>query len=374
MSAWRHARSMIKADEYLERVVAGIQRVTTHDAEVRWNEKLNGRQFDVVVRFRIGTLRYLVLVEVKNRTRKASAEDVEAFVTKSRDQNTSKAVFVTVAGFQSGALNVARRHGIDCFTVRFDSSRVEASRILTTISMSPNSNHAIVGTAPNVELGEDTLVANVDATIVVYENGEKQNLPTDNSQMSYYANKSLLHDGRSIEQLLIDIPLTQFQLGQKRTVVVPIDPSQELTPPDDAFFRAGRIKAIEFKITGRVGKPMLGEHLVDPGILRSPIIYTNVLTGEEAEFQLDEIPLGTGLAKEGEFYFCPQPLIYYYIDKIVDDLMTIHLIESFQNNELIRATFTQKRVHSSRMIPVTDAKILKRLQRRLVDYRLLSGC
>src|SRR3546814_18495417 len=102
---------MIKEDEYLERVVAGIHAVSSGDAEVIWNESINGRQFDVVVRFQLGTLAYLVLVEVKNRSRRASAQDVEAFVTKARDQQASKAVFVTVAGFQRSE---ERRVGKEC--------------------------------------------------------------------------------------------------------------------------------------------------------------------------------------------------------------------------------------------------------------------
>ena len=111
---------MIGNDEYLERVVAGIQAVTTNGAEVTWNETINGRQFDVVVRFKLGTLRYLVVIEVKNRSRKAEAADLDEFVTKARDQNANKSVFVTASGFQNGAKAVAKRHGIDLFTVSFD--------------------------------------------------------------------------------------------------------------------------------------------------------------------------------------------------------------------------------------------------------------
>jgi hypothetical protein len=106
---------MISDDEYLERIVAGIHAVSTDGADVRWNDVINGRQFDVVVRFKLGTLNYLVLVEVKNRIRKAQAEDLDAFVTKAHDQNANKAVFVTAAGFQEGAVAVAKRHGIDLF-------------------------------------------------------------------------------------------------------------------------------------------------------------------------------------------------------------------------------------------------------------------
>ena len=37
---------MISEDEYLERVVAGIHAASSADADVCWNEVINGRQFD----------------------------------------------------------------------------------------------------------------------------------------------------------------------------------------------------------------------------------------------------------------------------------------------------------------------------------------
>src|SRR3546814_13079848 len=102
---------MISDDEYLERIVAGIHVVTTEGAEVIWNEKINGRQFDVAVRFQVGTLRYLVLIEVKNRSRKVTAEHIASFVTKARDQKASKTVVDSDAEFQYGAVLVAGGRG-----------------------------------------------------------------------------------------------------------------------------------------------------------------------------------------------------------------------------------------------------------------------
>src|SRR3546814_20243911 len=102
---------MISDDEYLERIVAGIHVATTQGAEVIWNEKINGRQFDVVVRFQVGTLRYLVLIAVKNRSRQVTAEPIESFVTKARDQTAINTYVYYAAGFQSGPVLVSARHG-----------------------------------------------------------------------------------------------------------------------------------------------------------------------------------------------------------------------------------------------------------------------
>lgn len=100
---------MITEDEHLERVVAFIQAATTVGAEIQWNEKIEGRQFDVAVQFRLESLRYLAIFEVKNKTHKTPAEALDAFVTKARDQKANKMVLVSASGFQAGALTVARR-------------------------------------------------------------------------------------------------------------------------------------------------------------------------------------------------------------------------------------------------------------------------
>lgn len=116
---------MISDEEYLERLVAGIQSVATRDTftAVNWNEKISGRQFDVVVRFEMALVRYLVLIEVKNHTRKTEARDIEAFITKAGDKHANKIIFVNRAGYQREALEVARRHGVELFSISFDAER-----------------------------------------------------------------------------------------------------------------------------------------------------------------------------------------------------------------------------------------------------------
>jgi hypothetical protein len=158
---------MIRSDEYLERVVAGIQSVTTDSAEVTWNEIINGRQFDVVVRFTLGRLRYVVVIEVKNRSRKAEAAELDAFVTKARDQNANKSVFVTAAGFQDGAKVVAKRHGIDLFTVTFDDDTPTLPlQGVFVVSRKPG---APPGGPPSVSFGAPTLVNVVERATLLYD-------------------------------------------------------------------------------------------------------------------------------------------------------------------------------------------------------------
>src|SRR5207244_2636840 len=73
---------------------------------------------DVTIRFRLGGLyEYLTVVECRDEKNPIEVGDVDAFVTKSKDSGANKAVMVSASGFQSGALAVAEKHGIELYTL-----------------------------------------------------------------------------------------------------------------------------------------------------------------------------------------------------------------------------------------------------------------
>ena len=98
-----------------ERVVAAIHVAEEKGATVTWNEDIEGRQFDVVIRFKFQFYEYLVLIECKDWTRPIKVEKVDAFVTKSKAAKANKAIMVSASGFQEGARKVARENGIELY-------------------------------------------------------------------------------------------------------------------------------------------------------------------------------------------------------------------------------------------------------------------
>lgn len=108
---------MDKKWKKFERVVAAIHVAENSGATVAWNDHINGRQFDVAIRFKFQFYDYLTLIECKDQQARVQAEDVEAFVTKSRDAGANKAIVVSSSGFQSGAKKVAEKHNIELFTL-----------------------------------------------------------------------------------------------------------------------------------------------------------------------------------------------------------------------------------------------------------------
>lgn len=361
---------MISDDEYLERIVAGIHSVSSDDADVRWNEKINGRQFDVVVRFRLGTLSYLVLIEVKNRSRPASASDAEAFVLKAQDQLANKAVFVSRAGFQEGAITVAKRHGLDLFKISFDSEKLGLSPATNFFFRKNPDYDGVPGS--RLEISEAIPTQVIEQVCLIYEGGCRFTMPDESSQMEYYAYRTALADGRCLHDLLQSIPAYDLPKGKSRREDLKLPSPVFISPPDDYYFPDGSLASIEVKVAGDLARRLTGNIGIEPTAFSSPVLYTNVLTGEETEFTASQLPLNTEALESGAFYMQLYPLRYLHCARIQDHLATWDLIESFQLRELIRGTFIQDVKYSSFYIPVRDGKTVQRLKRRLADYRELQ--
>src|SRR3546814_19347270 len=84
-------------------------------------------------------------------------------MTTARDQQASKAVIVTVAGFQEGAVAVAKRHGVDLFTVAFDKNLPTLSATGTYIS--PHHPDYAGDPIPPLSIGEPTLFHVIESEI-----------------------------------------------------------------------------------------------------------------------------------------------------------------------------------------------------------------
>ncbi|RTL67100.1 MAG: hypothetical protein EKK42_15085 [Pseudonocardiaceae bacterium] len=352
---------MISPDEYLERIVAGIQSVTTTGADVTWNEELNGRQFDVVVRFRLGMLSYLVLIEVKNRTRKTSASDMDAFVQKSRDQNANKAVFVTAAGFQAGAISVAKRHAVDLFTIVFDEHGASMSPQMSFIAITRGG----ATESPQWNLSEPELGTNIEDIELIYADGRNFLIPNEPSQMRYYLEQTKLPDGRKLRDAIEVERLPLVSLGEHQTFDLDLSTPTEIAPPDTFAFPAGTILKFRLHFTGRMGRRIQGNILFEPTILALPVIYTDVLSGQSWQFDVRSLPLGNKRVSVGQFYLIMHPITYFYCDAIIGEQIRWYLVESFQSGQLIQAIMTQDIKYSSHYIPVRDKTIVDRLRSRL---------
>ena len=109
-----------------EHLVAAIHRAADQRAQVRGNETINGRQFDVTIRFRKGLYEYLTVIECKDQRKPVSVDKVEAFVMKATDAQAHHGVMASTSGFQAGALKVAEKHNLTLIHVT-ETSEVDLS-------------------------------------------------------------------------------------------------------------------------------------------------------------------------------------------------------------------------------------------------------
>src|SRR3546814_4739577 len=70
-------------------------------------------------------------------------------------------------------------------------------------------------------------------------------MPTEPSQITYYAHKTVLQDGRTLADLIGQVPFGPMELGEGRSETLKLNPAQRMKPPDEYFFVSGLLAAIE---------------------------------------------------------------------------------------------------------------------------------
>lgn len=369
---------MISDDEYLERVVAGVHAITSTPAEVAWNVSLDGRQFDVMITFETDLYKVLTVIEVRNKSRPVGADQIEAFVTKGSDAGANKLIFVSASGYQSGALRVAGRHGVDLHEVRLDDTAfnppTNQTYIMATIRASDGQvvSTSVVndddGRLTATQFMSPQLIVMITECILHYADGHREALPTEPSQMTYYANKTRLSSGMSLKDSLPD-HLLPGDRGTSRVETVKFDPAVTVVPPDEHFFHAGPVREIELTLLSEESIPYESPYMVEPTSFAPDVIYRNAIDGSEHRYPARALPIGEATFHEGAFYCMYFPLQYFYCSKVAGKIATLAMIESFQNGELVRVTFNQDVQYSRHYMKVGDQRLLKRLRARWEEYR-----
>jgi len=107
-----------------EKVIEKLQKAFLPNAEVKWNEKIEGslsktkRQCDVTIRQVVEGQELLTVVECKQWNKKVGVTTVSAFSVFKEDVGADLAIMVSSKGFTESAKNIANCKGIDLYTFR----------------------------------------------------------------------------------------------------------------------------------------------------------------------------------------------------------------------------------------------------------------
>lgn len=105
-----------------EKFVFEIQSKLDPSSKVTHNQFLTNRfgkkrQFDVVIRGLCAGVDFIGVVECKDLNRKVGSELVDAFVTKANDINANFKILVSRKGFTKGAIDLAKNHGVQTYSL-----------------------------------------------------------------------------------------------------------------------------------------------------------------------------------------------------------------------------------------------------------------
>lgn len=352
-----------------ERVVAAIHKAETAGATVTWDEDIDGRQFDVVVRFKMQFYDYLVLIECKDYKSKVKAEQVDAFVTKSSDAGANKAIMVSASGFQEGARRVARKHKIELFTLKAINDDAEdqlTDLVISSLVIRPFGFRK----------------TNTKEVIRLTDDVNKVSYEMNNTKLANYGGQSIGDLMRTYSQLLVpyEIPGVPKFGGDFRTATdKPQQGSLTLMVGTKATFPLSEeevpVSHFLFWYWMEDARLMKQTIPLDPTIFTDPGLkydYTNELTGESTRINPDELPLGFDtIFKPGVFYTQPGLKFSYLCESVSETEANISLVESYQHGILWQAEAVAPLSASVHYVEVTDEEEIVRL-RELYDKTLMK--
>jgi Restriction endonuclease len=358
--------------EGFERIVAAIHLAETQGATVTWDEKIEGRQFDVTIRFKVGFYEYLTLIECRDYNKAVQVEKVEAFVTKARHHKANKAIMVSAYGFQSGAKKVARRENIELYSLRQINKLPED--MLTDIFLS----FVVVRPVAFRYNGEPAFIFSGDPNILQYQ--------LENIRFTNYGDLNIAGLIRPFTQLVYPTPLPgvpdveKVGFPFKRATATPVksgwrmmDNTKLIIPNSGEEVPVSEFLFIYWAETAR----LLNLGGLDPTVFASfgrQYEYKNELTNEVT--LIDPVKLAMGVNtnfEEGKFYTQPQLNNFiYYCEKIEGEFATILLLKSYQHGQLVRMQVKEALSSSKAYIEITEEKDIecsKELYEEFVEHR-----
>lgn len=332
-----------------ERLVAAIHMAELQGAQVAWNEEINGRQFDVTIRFKLGLYEYLTVIECKDHAEPVPVKEVEAFVTKSQDIGANKAVMVSSSGYQAGGKEVARKHRVELYTLDVIN---ETPENLISEELVPTVN--VYGVSFRSHKGKDITLLDKDGSLEYLLRHAK-----------VFIGEEVARPAQMVDNYMAGL---KGPIGKTpRKAKIPLAKGTKLLLPDSE-------KAVYVTSLSFMYKLITARHIVTAGpsasMLAPDYKLENELTGQSSVVKSRDVALGfdTKLTP-GKYYHLPKLGCSYYCKEINEGMATMILLESYRDGHLIQATFTQSTKHEKYYVEVTDRQEISRLSKMYSAYQ-----
>ena len=252
------------------------------------------------------------------------------------------------SGFQSGAVTVAKNHGIDLF-------------VLNKVIKAPNEFKKALKIP--VFFICDFYLIEISKRLLSF--------PKEDNVARFWAERTIIKTGAKFRPLC-EVLKNTFSSCLKRASE---EFQEEVFNFEDGskaslenFFTDIDVTGVKFKF--RIQNAyLINEPCVDPALLygiNSEFKYKNYLSGEEIPFHPKDV--GKFLCptpRPGSFYKDSILGFNFYVDSLENDLLTIYLVESYQHGSLIQGVFQQETKHNKTFVEITDKKEIWRLEKML---------
>lgn len=339
-----------------ERIIAAIEIATSRGAAVTWDERIEGRQFDVVIRFTNGPHAYVTLVECKDQKHPLAVEKVDAFATKARDAKANKAVIICSSGFQSGCLEVAIRHGIDLF--RLDERIIEPPGV-RDLALQPT--HGAYDFVIHFPDGRPPLP-----------------IPETNNRLDYLLSHGIITQGgkseslvRRLDGIMEGIQIAEFDRPQK--VSIPLAGAFLEIP---TLLPVAPVAALAFtaiKQLKKIGPPSpMDAHLLLK--MNSKLeLFDCIRQAPVTTIDALDLPIGFDtVMTAGKFYTCMLEQ-NYYCENVENGSVTLVLVEGYMHGNLVQARMGAKQDVQKYYVEITDLKEIGRLHGMYLRMQLVKS-
>jgi hypothetical protein len=352
---------MRKAEKWkkFEHLVAALHRSEMKGAIVKWNDDIDGRQFDVTVRFEIGPYKYLTVIECKNYIGAVKAEKVESLITKASDIGADKAVMFSSHGFQSGAKAVAKRHGVSLFS-------------LTQTTVIPD----------EFLLPQQVEYIHIFDVVLVKADGTSFFLPKEPTKLRYYVKETLVEGSCGNMPVAEIINRHQHHLsglGFDDVLHYSVDliPASYVTFPRMERDAPILVRSVQWKMANRVARPLKQRTGLDPGLFIMPYEIRDELCGQVRYVEGDALASGESTSLQTDKFYSVGKVGFYYCDSIDGNVAELIMLESYQHGNFLQAAFKIKfndvdgfcDITGCGYSEVTDPDEIERLRWRLREFR-----
>lgn len=291
---------------------------------------------------------YLTVIECKDYSGKVPVEKIDAFVTKARDAQASKAIIISSNGFQSGCIEVAERHGLELLVLK-ESTDVSIPELIEKI----------------------TPALNISRIRFSIANSKKEyELEDWGGRLAYLSRHSEIivsATSKTLGQLIHEWQITQtlIELGRQNEINLPLPDGTILKIPYESPISVSALKFNCTVIEAAIPKaPILDNHIIAQ--LHTTIELRDPKGALKHSAPLASLELGFDKPVEaGKFY--EQPIVFsrYYCSQIDGEIISWTLLESYQHGHLFQAKYTQMKKEAKHYVEVIDEKIINRLRKML---------